>query len=167
MVEYGLQVPVPCCFQWRKATIGWLHRVTWKKRYRVRLKSIVLLQNLKMKSKRTIVALKYKKNALLRKLTKIFSFILCFSELVKLFTKAGDTDETGDVFYLRTEKSFPLKQCPLYLWIALEMYEREVYRKQTISHVSVFLNKVSAVEHDRFMQASLCTVALLFANTLP
>ena len=74
--------------------------------------------------------------------------------------------ETGDFFYLSTEKSFPLKQCPLYVLTALEMRKREVYRKQTISHVSVFLNKVSAVEHDRFMQASLCTVSLLFANTL-
>ena len=75
--------------------------------------------------------------------------------------------ETGDFFYLRTEKSFPLKQCTLYVLTALEMRKRKVYRKQAISHVSVFLNKVSAVEHDRFMQASLCTVALLFANTLP
>ena len=51
----------------------------------------------------------------LRKLTKIFSFILCFLEFGKLFTKTGETDETSDVFYLRTEKNFPLKQCPLYL----------------------------------------------------
>ena len=64
-------------------------------------------------------------------------------------------------------KSFPPKQCPLYVLTALEMRKMEVYRKQTISHVSLFPNKVSAVEYDRFMQASLCTVALLFANTLP
>ena len=75
--------------------------------------------------------------------------------------------EAGDFFYLRTEKSFPLKQCPLYVLTALGMRKREVYRKQTISHVSVFLNLVSAVEHDRSMQTSLCTVALLFASTLP
>ena len=42
----------------------------------------------------------------------------------------------------------------------------EVYRKQMISHVSVFLNKVSTLENDRFMQALLCTVSLLFTNTL-
>ena len=47
------------------------------------------------------------------------------------------------------------------------MRKREVYRKQAISQVSVILNKASAVEHDRFMQASLCAVSLLFANTLP
>ena len=38
---------------------------------------------------------------------------------------------------------------------ALEMREREAYRKQTGSNVSVLLNKVSALEHDRFMQVSL------------
>ena len=69
-------------------------------------------------------------------------------------------------FTWRLKKVLRLKQCPLYVLTALEMRKREVYRKQTISHVSVFLNKVSAVEHDRFMQASLCTVSLLFANTL-
>ena len=61
------------------------------------------------------------------------------------------------------KKVVHLKQCPLYV---LEIRKREVYGKQTISHVSVFLSKVSALEHDRFMQASLCTVSLLFANTL-
>ena len=65
------------------------------------------------------------------------------------------------------KKRFPLKQCPLYFLTALKMRKREVYRKQTISHVSVFLNKVSAVQYERFMQASLCAVALIFANILP
>ena len=46
------------------------------------------------------------------------------------------------------------------------MRNREVYKKLTISYVSVFLSKVSALEHDGFMQASLCTASLLFANTL-
>ena len=57
-----------------KTTIGWLHRVTWKKRYRVRLKSIVLLQNYKMKSKRTIVVLKYKKMLLFEEIDKNIQF---------------------------------------------------------------------------------------------
>ena len=39
---------------------------------------------------------------------------------------------------------------------ALEMREREAYRKQTGSNVSVLLLlKVSALEHDRFMDVSL------------
>ena len=35
--------------------------------------------------------------------------------------------------------------------LRLEMHEREAYRKQTGSNVSVLLNKVSALEHERFM----------------
>ena len=54
-------------------------------------------------------------------------------------------------FTWELKKVVRLKQCPLYVLTALEMRKREVYRKQTISHVSVFLNKVSTVEHDRFM----------------
>ena len=54
----------------------------------------------------------------------------------------------------------------LYVLTDLEIRKREAYRKQTVTHVSFLLNKVSALEHDRFMQASLCTVCLLFANTL-
>ena len=43
----------------------------------------------------------------------------------------------------------------LFMGSALEMCEREVYRKQTGSNVSVLLRKVSALEHDWFMQVSL------------
>ena len=53
------------------------------------------------------------------------------------------------LFYLRTVVY--LKQCLLYVLTALEMCKREVYRKQTKSHVSVFLNKVSALEYGQFM----------------
>ena len=37
----------------------------------------------------------------------------------------------------------------------LEMREKEAYKKQTGSNVFVVLNKVSALEHDRFTQVSL------------
>ena len=47
----------------------------------------------------------------------------------------------------------------------LKMREREAYRKQTGSSVPLLLNKVSASEHDRFMQVSLYTVSWLLANT--
>ena len=60
----------------------------------------------------------------------------------------------------------------LFTVFALEMREREAYRKQTGSNLSVLLYKVSALEHDRFMQVSLHTVSLdsvmytdYFANT--
>ena len=68
-------------------------------------------------------------------------------------------------FISELKKVVHLKHCRLYVLTALEMRKREVYREQTISHLSVFLKKVSALENDRFMQASLCTVSLLFANT--
>ena len=48
----------------------------------------------------------------------------------------------------------------LFKVFALEMREREAYRKQTGSNVSVLPYKVSALEHDRFMQVSLYTVSL-------
>ena len=106
-----------------------------------------------MKLKRMIVILKY-----LRIWTKIFNFTLCFAEFVKLlFLSAWGRW----IFYLRT-----MKQYPLYVLTDLEIRKREAYRKQTVTRVSFLLNKVSALKHDRFMQASLCTVCLLFANTL-
>ena len=67
-----------------------LQRATWEKRYRVQLKSITLLQNLKMKSKNIIVVLKCKKYFFLRKLTKISNLILCFLEILKIFTCVGE-----------------------------------------------------------------------------
>ena len=51
-------------------------------------------------------------------------------------------------------------------FISVRVRKREVYRKQTISHLSVILSKVSALEHEQFMQASLCIISLLFVNTL-
>ena len=105
--------------------------------------------------------LSIKKCLFLRKLTKIFKLILCFSEFVKLlFLSSWDRW----LFYLRTEKGCSSEAVSFLT--ALERRKRKEYRKQTISHVSLFLNKVSALEHDRLMQASLCTVSLLFANTL-
>ena len=86
-----------------------------------------------MKSKRTIVVLKYKKMLLFEEIDKNIQFNSLFLGIRETFISA--LFETGDFFYLSTEKSFPLKQCPLYVLTALEMRKREVYRKQTISHV--------------------------------
>ena len=47
---------------------------------------------------------------------------------------------------------------------ALEMHEREAYRKLKESNVCVFLNKVSAYELDQFMPVSLYTVSSLRLN---
>ena len=118
-----------------------------------------------MKSKRTIVVLKYKKMLLFEEIDKNIQFNSLFLGIRETCVSARVRQVA--FFNWELKKVVHQKQCPLYVLTALEMRKREVYRKQTISHVSVFLNKVSAVEHDRFMQASLCTVALLFANTLP
>ena len=48
----------------------------------------------------------------------------------------------------------------------LEICDREAYKKQTRSNVSVLLSKVSALKHDQLIQVSLYTVSLFFANTL-
>ena len=55
--------------------------------------------------------------------------------------------------YLKTETVSSLQ------FFALEMRERKAYRKETGSNVSVLLNKVSALEHDRFKQVSLYTAS--------
>ena len=53
----------------------------------------------------------------------------------------------------------------LFTVFALEMRKREAYRKQMKSNVSVLLNKVSTLEHDRFIQVSLYTFSFLFVNS--
>ena len=62
-------------------------------------------------------------------------------------------------------KCYPSEAVSSLQFFYLEMRERKAYRKQTGSNVSVLLNKVSALEHDRFKQVSLYTASWLFANT--
>ena len=73
----------------KKLQLGNLERAIWKKRYRVRLKNIALLQNCKMKSKRIIVFLKCKKCFFLRKLTKMSNLIVCLLEIPQIFICIG------------------------------------------------------------------------------
>ena len=80
-----MKVPVRYRFQWHKTTVDWLQRATWRKRCRVRVKSITLLQSCKMKSKENVVVLKCKKKVLFEKTTEMSTFILCFSEISKVF----------------------------------------------------------------------------------
>ena len=68
-----------------KQLFAWLQGATWRKRFRVRLKIIALLQNCKMKQKKNVVVLKFKKKFFLRKLTEMSNLILCFSEVPKIF----------------------------------------------------------------------------------
>ena len=78
--------------------------------------------------------------------------ILCFSEFPKTFIFVRVRQMT---FLSEDWKKLSVWKSVLFTVSALEMREREAYRKQTGSNVSVLLNKVSALEHDRFMQVSL------------
>ena len=73
--------------------------------------------------------------------------ILCFSEIPKTFICVC----VRQVTFLSED----WKKLSVWSGVLLEMCEREAYRKQAESNVPVLLNKVSALEHDRFMQVSL------------
>ena len=64
----------------------------------------------------------------------MFKLILCFSEIPKTFICISER-----------QGAFLSKPVS-----ALEIREKEAYRKQTGSNVSVLLNKFSALQHDRF-----------------
>ena len=79
--------------------------------------------------------------------------ILCFSEIPKTFICVCVRQVT---FLSEDWKKLSVWSSVLFTVSALEMREREAYRKQTGSDVSVLLLlKVSALEHDRFMDVSL------------
>ena len=79
--------------------------------------------------------------------------ILCSSQIPKTFTCV----HVRHVTFLSEEwKKLSVWSGVLFTVSALEMCEREAYRKQTGSNVPVLLNKVFALKHDgRFMQVSL------------
>ena len=79
--------------------------------------------------------------------------ILCFLEIPKTFICVRVRQVT---FLSEDWKKLSVWSSVLFTVSALEMREREAYRKQTGSNVSVLLLlKVSALEHDRFMDVSL------------
>ena len=79
--------------------------------------------------------------------------ILCFSEIPKTFICVRVRQVT---FLSEDWKKLSVWSSVLFTVSALEMCEREAYRKQTGSNVPVLLNKVFALKHDhRFMQVSL------------
>ena len=95
---------------------------------------------------------KKKKRFFLRKLTKMSKLILRFSEIPKSFICVRVRQVT---FLSEDWKKLSVWSSVLFTVSALEMLGRGAYRKQTGSNVPVLLNKVSALEHDRFMQVSL------------
>ena len=80
------------------------------------------------------------------------NLIPCFSEIPKTFICVRVRQVT---FLSEDWKKLSVWSSVLFTVSTLEMCEREAYRKQTRSNVSVLLNKVSTLEHDRFMQVSL------------
>ena len=78
--------------------------------------------------------------------------ILCFSEIPKTFMFVRVRQVT---FLSEDWKKLSIWSSVLFTVSALEMCEREAYRKQTGSNVPVLLNKVSDLEHYRFVQVSL------------
>ena len=100
-LECVIKVPVQYRFQWRKQLLVACRGQLGKKDTEF-IYSIVLLQNRKTKLKRIIVVLKcIFFFFFLRKLTKMSSLILCFSEFLKLFFVSA---WGRSLFYLRTEK---------------------------------------------------------------
>ena len=78
--------------------------------------------------------------------------ILYFSEIPKTFICVRVKQVT---FSFEDWKKLSVWSSVLFAVSALEKRQREVYRKQIGSNVSVLLNKVSALKHDRFMEVSL------------
>ena len=90
------------------------------------------------------------------------NLILFSSEIPKIFVRVHVRQ---GAFLSEHWKRYLSEAVSSLQFFALEMREKKAYRKQTGSNLSVFLNKVSALEHDRFKQVSLYTASWLFANT--
>ena len=100
----------------------------------------------------TILKYKKKRRFFLRKLTKVSKLILCFSEIPKTFICV----RVRQVNFISEDwKKLSVWSSVLFTVSALEMREREAYRKQTGLNVPALPNKVSALGHDQFMQVSL------------
>ena len=121
------------------------------------LRSIDFLQKPQNEIKKKITVLKYKNRCVffLRTLTKMCGLIFCFLEIPKIFVCVHIRQVT---FLSEDWKKLSVWSSVLFTVSTLEMCEREAYRKQTGSNVSVLLNKISALEHDWFMEVSLKTV---------
>ena len=75
------------------------------------------------------------------------NLILRFSEIPKIFIFV----RLRQLFFLSGDwKKLPFWSSAFFVVSALEMREWEAYKKQTGSNVSVVLNNVSTLEHDRF-----------------
>ena len=157
-MQYGLKVDI--AFSGAKTIVSWLQRATWTTCFNQRCCTPSKLQT-EIKKKVSPV-LKCKKCFFLRKLTEISNLILFFSEIPKISICVR---ARHDAFLSEDWKRYPSEAVSSLQFLALEMRGRKAYRKQTGSNVSVLLNKVSALEHDRFKRVSLYTASWVFANT--
>ena len=145
-MQTGLKVNI--AFSGVKTIVGWLQRATWNKRYRVQVKRVVLIQNsFKLKFKKMLLW-SVKKMFLFEKIDENVQFNSLF---------LGNSWNFGvrvrqGVFLTEDWKCYPSEEVSSLQFFALEMRERTACRKETGSNVSVFLNKVSALEHDRFKE---------------
>ena len=90
-----------------------------------------------------------KKCFFLRKLTKISNLVNFFSEIPKMSICVGIRQ---GAFLSEEWKCYRSEAVSSLQFFASEMREREAYRKQMGSNMSVLLRKVSALEHDWFNQ---------------
>ena len=157
-MQYGLKVDI--AFSGAKTIVSWLQRAIWNNL----LQSKVLhsLKTANWNQKNVSPVLKCKKCFFWRKLTEISNLILFFSEIPKIFICVRVRQ---DAFLSEDWKCYPSEAVSSLQFLALEMRGRKAYRKQTGSNLSVLLNKVSALEHERFKQVSLYTASWVFANT--
>ena len=157
-MQYGLKVNI--AFRGAKTIVGWLQRATWNKRWRVRVKRVALFKTSNWNKKN--VALNCKKMFLFEKIDKNVQFNSLFlgnSWNFCVRVRQG-------VFLSEDWKCYPSEAVSSLQFFALEMRERKAYRKETGSNVSVLLNKVSALEHDRFKQVSLYTASCGYLQIL-
>ena len=74
VVEYSLlKVSVLYRFQWRKTTVGWLQRITWKEKIQILTQNF---KTVKWNQKELLLFCSVKNYFFLRKLTKMFNLIL-------------------------------------------------------------------------------------------
>ena len=75
--------------------------------------------------------------------------VLCFSKIPKIIICVRVRQVA---FLLEDWRTLSVSSSVLFTVFALEMHEREAYRKQAGSNMYVSLSKVSALEHDQFKQ---------------
>ena len=103
-----------------------------------------------MKSKKIYIVLKCIK-FLFEKFRKTSSLVVCFSEIPKLYICVCVRQMT---FLSEDWKKLSVWSSVLFAVSTLKMHERKPYIKQTGLNVSVFLNKVCALENGWFLQVS-------------